>query len=274
MTLYRGRWTNDNGQMTGDREHSDMHCVREATALSHDLQVTQPTFECQGNEVMARLVSDILRSTCGGDDSVCRTVLGCQKQAATEAMDEHAFREADPVVFYDDVEPVKLELERQDGAKLETKSLKELDETEGTEREEEEQRRRERVLTQEQARRAEEGESRREAQQRKRDQERRRQELEAEAKKVEDEETFRTWMERQRFSDVNEKRRVFFLSFTYPLHVAVQENNADIVRMLVAAGADKNKKDWSGLTPEKVARTHSKKLGINRVWDLTLDALM
>jgi len=118
-----------------------------------------------------------------------------------------------------------------------------------------------------------EEESRREAQQRERDQERRRQELEAEAKKIEDERVFRIWMERQGFKDVNEKRKTLFFSFTYPLHVAVQENNADIVRMLVAAGADKNKKDWNGLTPEKVARNMSKKLGVNRVWDLTLDAL-
>jgi len=108
---------------------------------------------------------------------------------------------------------------------------------------------------------------------RRKEQERQRQEVYAAALQAEEEKDFRVWIAREGFKDVNQKRKKFFFSFTYPLHVAVAENNAPVVRRLVEAGADKKKKNSSGLTPEQLARKMSKKLGINRTWDLTLDAL-
>jgi len=60
------------------------------------------------------------------------------------------------------------------------------------------------------------------------------------------------------FANVKAKRRRFLKS-SYPLHVAVADNDADMVRLLVRLGADPLQKNSSGLTPEQLARKNCKR---------------
>mmetsp|Transcript_97516 Transcript_97516/g.284715 ORF Transcript_97516/g.284715 Transcript_97516/m.284715 type:complete len:212 (+) Transcript_97516:68-703(+) len=64
------------------------------------------------------------------------------------------------------------------------------------------------------------------------------------------------------FGSVNDKKKKgsFPLSgFTYPLHVAVKAADPKTVRVLLWAGADRNLKDSSKLTPLELARKLNKK---------------
>lgn len=45
---------------------------------------------------------------------------------------------------------------------------------------------------------------------------------------------------------------------TYPLHIAVREQDAEVVRMLLCIGADPLKADSAGLTAEQLARKLNK----------------
>ncbi|CAJ1358112.1 unnamed protein product [Effrenium voratum] len=47
----------------------------------------------------------------------------------------------------------------------------------------------------------------------------------------------------------SQKRRLFGMSYTYPLHVAVMENNVEIVMLLLDCGADPAARDSRGRTP-------------------------
>merc|ERR1712125_201975 len=55
--------------------------------------------------------------------------------------------------------------------------------------------------------------------------------------------------------DVNSKKRSMLKS-RYPLHVAVKEQNAEMVKLLLSAGADKSLKNSSGYTPAQKAEQY------------------
>lgn len=56
---------------------------------------------------------------------------------------------------------------------------------------------------------------------------------------------------------VNSKKSSM-LKCSYPLHVAVKEQDAEMVKLLISAGADKSLKNSSGNTPTQKADKHSK----------------
>merc|ERR550514_844859 len=58
--------------------------------------------------------------------------------------------------------------------------------------------------------------------------------------------------------DVNGKRRRM-LRTAFPLHVAVEQGNAQIVELLLWMGGDASKRNSSGQTPEDLARKLHKK---------------
>merc|ERR1712232_1518597 len=57
--------------------------------------------------------------------------------------------------------------------------------------------------------------------------------------------------------DVNSKKRSM-LKYRYPLHVAVKEQDAEMVKLLLLAGADKSLKDSFGYTPAQKAKQYSR----------------
>jgi len=57
--------------------------------------------------------------------------------------------------------------------------------------------------------------------------------------------------------DVNSKKSSMLKS-KYPLHVAVKEQDAEMVKLLLSAGADKSLKNSSGYTPVQKAEQYSK----------------
>merc|ERR1712232_132143 len=57
--------------------------------------------------------------------------------------------------------------------------------------------------------------------------------------------------------DVNSKKSSMLKS-RYPLHVAVKEQDAEMVTLLLSAGADKSLKNSSGYTPVQKAEQYSK----------------
>mmetsp|Transcript_52873 Transcript_52873/g.123077 ORF Transcript_52873/g.123077 Transcript_52873/m.123077 type:complete len:242 (+) Transcript_52873:57-782(+) len=61
----------------------------------------------------------------------------------------------------------------------------------------------------------------------------------------------RPYLERAGFKGVNSKRHSFWS--TYPLHRAVRENDPELVRLLIKAGADPKKVDVLGRTPHQLA---------------------
>mmetsp|Transcript_11559 Transcript_11559/g.32892 ORF Transcript_11559/g.32892 Transcript_11559/m.32892 type:complete len:338 (+) Transcript_11559:66-1079(+) len=65
------------------------------------------------------------------------------------------------------------------------------------------------------------------------------------------------------FSGVNTPRSCGVMRFggslTYPLHVAVRSNNADVVALLLWAGADRSKQDSRGLSPLELAKRLAKR---------------
>merc|ERR1739848_300951 len=58
-------------------------------------------------------------------------------------------------------------------------------------------------------------------------------------------------------ADVNSKKSSM-LKYKYPLHIAVKEQDAEIVELLLLAGADKSLKNSSGYTPAQKAEQYSK----------------
>jgi len=60
------------------------------------------------------------------------------------------------------------------------------------------------------------------------------------------------------FADMDSKKKSMFKSF-YPLHVAVTQNNADMVQLLLAAGARPMLKNSAGLSPLQLAQKLDKK---------------
>jgi len=61
-----------------------------------------------------------------------------------------------------------------------------------------------------------------------------------------------TYLEIRNFRSVTDKRKkrwFLWTTYCYPLHCASEENNVDMVRLLLAAGADKTATNSSGQTP-------------------------
>merc|ERR1712241_1599701 len=67
-----------------------------------------------------------------------------------------------------------------------------------------------------------------------------------------------TFLKDNGFKGVNDKRKKMLFS-CYPLHVAVEKNNADIVKSLLRCGADPKQKNSSGQTPQDLAHKCNKK---------------
>jgi len=61
------------------------------------------------------------------------------------------------------------------------------------------------------------------------------------------------------FADVNAKRKGVFFNFKYPLHSAVKRNDVELVRALLACGADGSLQNSAGLTATQLAEKLSKK---------------
>jgi len=85
--------------------------------------------------------------------------------------------------------------------------------------------------------------------------ERRRLELE---KQAADRAKADAWLKKNGFGDVAAKKKSMFSS-THALHVAVKENNAEIIRCLLAAGADPALQNSNGQTPAQLAQKSDKK---------------
>lgn len=67
-----------------------------------------------------------------------------------------------------------------------------------------------------------------------------------------------TFLASNGFKDVRSKRRKL-LRVSYPLHAAVQQNNAEVVALLLQRGADPTSKNSWGQTPLQLARKRCRK---------------
>mmetsp|Transcript_361 Transcript_361/g.509 ORF Transcript_361/g.509 Transcript_361/m.509 type:complete len:254 (-) Transcript_361:57-818(-) len=74
----------------------------------------------------------------------------------------------------------------------------------------------------------------------------------------EDELRVNTFLKANGFADIDAKRTKMFKSF-YPLHVAVSQNNPDMVQLMLATGARPLPKNSGGLTPLELAQKLDKK---------------
>lgn len=75
---------------------------------------------------------------------------------------------------------------------------------------------------------------------------------------LEDQRKIDTFLKANGFSDLDSKRTKMFKSF-YPLHTAVSKNNAEMVQLLLAAGARPKPKNSAGLSPLQLAQKLDKK---------------
>merc|ERR1712232_15690 len=66
-----------------------------------------------------------------------------------------------------------------------------------------------------------------------------------------------TFLKQHGYSGANAKRTKMFKT-KYPLHTAVKINDPDLVRILLAAGADGGAKNSAGLTPAQLAKKSDK----------------
>merc|ERR1712048_929461 len=79
-----------------------------------------------------------------------------------------------------------------------------------------------------------------------------------EKQKREDRAAVDTFLKDNGFKSITAKRKKL-CSTTYPLHVAVSQNSADMVRLLLRCGADPFQKNSSGYTPQQVAQKCNKR---------------
>merc|ERR1712194_263056 len=77
-----------------------------------------------------------------------------------------------------------------------------------------------------------------------------------------------TFLKANGLKSVNDKRKKM-CSSCYPVHVAIAQNNAEVVQCLVRSGADLKQKNSSGQTAQQLAQKCNKK-GSH---DLVLQAL-
>mmetsp|Transcript_884 Transcript_884/g.2502 ORF Transcript_884/g.2502 Transcript_884/m.2502 type:complete len:224 (-) Transcript_884:370-1041(-) len=93
-----------------------------------------------------------------------------------------------------------------------------------------------------------------------------------ERKRVAGEKRLAEFLAFHQFENVNEKKTKW-LKTTFPLHVAVEENDGEVVRLLVEAGADTSVVNSARQTPMQMAQKKARHLGISRVFDEVLFAL-
>uniref|UniRef100_A0A7S1F1Y4 Uncharacterized protein n=1 Tax=Noctiluca scintillans TaxID=2966 RepID=A0A7S1F1Y4_NOCSC len=76
----------------------------------------------------------------------------------------------------------------------------------------------------------------------------------AAAKAAEDKEKLEAWMKMRKIKDVSTKKSLgFFSGSAYPLHIAVKEKDAEMVRILLANDADPTSMNSSKLNPFQFA---------------------
>lgn len=76
----------------------------------------------------------------------------------------------------------------------------------------------------------------------------------AAAKAAEDKEKLEGWMKMRKIKDVSTKKSLgFFSGSAYPLHIAVKEKDAEMVRILLANDADPTSMNSSKLNPFQFA---------------------
>jgi len=63
------------------------------------------------------------------------------------------------------------------------------------------------------------------------------------------------WLKHHKFAHVNEKKKSHvFGGSSYPLHIAADDGDTDLVRGLLEARADHTTKNWMGKTPIEIAQ--------------------
>merc|ERR1712008_201155 len=72
-----------------------------------------------------------------------------------------------------------------------------------------------------------------------------------------DREKIAAYLKKHGFSGPQAKRKKLF-ALGYPLHIAVEENNPEIVQLLLRAGADRGQRNSHGLTPFALAIKRNK----------------
>merc|ERR1711948_89947 len=73
------------------------------------------------------------------------------------------------------------------------------------------------------------------------------------AEKLDEDLKVRAFLDKHRFETVKSKKR-YLLRTYYPLHAAVRENDADMVTLLLKAGASYRKTDSAGRSPVDLAQ--------------------
>lgn len=66
------------------------------------------------------------------------------------------------------------------------------------------------------------------------------------------------WCKLNGFADLNAKKKSFMSGTRFPLHEAVSKRNAELVMLMVKAGADRSLKNSKGQTPKELAQRMNK----------------
>merc|ERR1712232_1393001 len=81
----------------------------------------------------------------------------------------------------------------------------------------------------------------------------------AEESSLQDKEKLAAFLKSHGYTAADARRRVKVFGHKYPLHSAVKANDADMIRILMEAGANPAAKNSAGLTPRDFARKVDKK---------------
>lgn len=104
-------------------------------------------------------------------------------------------------------------------------------------------------------------------------QEQKREREELSQKRMEDERKLKSWMDAHGIKNVNDKKYKYkWVQSYFPLHAATDENNIEIIKILLEAGANKHEVNAAGLTPHQLAQKYSTKAGATG-WDDTIKLL-
>lgn len=185
---------------------------------------------------------------------------------APEAENERREEEARKRREEQEAQRLRQEKERKDAEEQkrrreEEQAAAETQRRETQRREEEERARRQKEQEEEEAERLRQEKEREQAAARERELETERQRAAEEKAKEEAElrEQLNAWLKKNSFADANAKKKTMLPpSHCYPLHIAVKQKNAQMVRALVLFGADKNTPNSSGQTALDLATKSNK----------------